>query len=158
MYQIYVNINISLIISTILKREDIMPKIMALDLGDQWVGIALSDTSLIFAKPNTTVNINDIEEFLSNFIEKENIKEIVIGYPKTLRGTESEQTLKVLNWKSQFENKFPEIKFVLWDERLSSKRAAALKPARTRDEKLKSHAIAAAFILDSYLSFLSSRI
>lgn len=134
-----------------------MSKIMALDLGDRWIGVALSDKSLFFAKPYQTISKDDIKEFLHKIIKEENIKNIILGYPKTLKGTESEQTKKVLEAKSEFEGIFSDINFILWDERLSSKRAQNLKPAKTKEEKLKSHAIAAAFILESYLLFLSSK-
>jgi len=43
---------------------------------------------------------------------------------------------------------------ILWDERLSSKRAASgTKKIMTKEEKVVSHSIAAAFILDSYLEY-----
>ena len=71
-----------------------------------------------------------------------------------MRGTESDQTKKVLAIYEELQKLFPETVFVLWDERLSSKRAQTASPARTKEEKLKSHAIAAAFILDSYLNYL----
>lgn len=131
-----------------------MSKIMALDLGDQWVGVALSDASRIFPKPYTTVTAADLEQFLSDIIKKETIEIIVIGYPKTMSGRESDQTKKVVNYKELLQTKFPDKQFVLWDERLSSKRAQTVGPNKSKEDKLKSHAIAAAFILDSYLGFL----
>ena len=52
--------------------------------------------------------------------------------------------------------KFPEITWIMWDERLSSKRAQVAKVGgkkkKTSEDKLKEHAIAAAFILDLYLT------
>jgi len=70
-----------------------------------------------------------------------------------MRGTESEQTRKVRAVFEKLEQKFPTTSWKMWDERLSSKRAANLKKATTKEDKIKSHAIAAAFILSSYLSF-----
>lgn len=130
-------------------------KIAALDLGDQWVGIALSDITRIFAKPYLTATINDYVHTLGTLLSQQEIAAVVIGYPKTMRGTESDQTKKVLVAHAELEKLFPEVLFVLWDERLSSKRAQTTSPARTKEEKLKSHSIAAAFILDSYLQYLS---
>lgn len=131
-----------------------MSKIIALDLGDKWIGVAISDESLLFARPYKTVDLENLENFLNNIIKEENIKKIVIGYPKTLRGTESQQTKKILITKEKLEKIFNNIEFILWDERSSSKRAEILKPAKNKEDKLKSHSIAAAFILESYLSFL----
>jgi putative Holliday junction resolvase len=129
-------------------------KIAALDLGDQWVGIALSDITRTLAKPFTTVTFYDYLPALKKIIDEQKPAAIVIGYPKTMRGTESDQTKKIVALHTELEKLFPETQFILWDERLSSKRAETASPARTKEEKLKSHAIAAAFILDSYLSYL----
>lgn len=133
-------------------------KIAALDLGDQWVGIALSDITRILARPHFTATINDYIEAIAKLLREQEIAAIVIGYPKTMRGTESDQTKKVLTAHAELEKTFPDVLFILWDERLSSKRAQTASPARTKEEKLKSHSIAAAFILDSYLQYLSMQL
>jgi putative Holliday junction resolvase len=134
-----------------------MSKIMALDLGDQWTGVALTDASRLFVRPYTTISRNELETFIETTIKKETVDLIVIGYPKTMKGGESEQTRKILAQKKVLEEKFPDMQFVLWDERLSSQRAQALSQAKNREEKLKSHALAAAFILDSYVIFLQAQ-
>lgn len=134
-----------------------MSKILALDLGDQWIGIAISDPSRILAKPLETVKPALLHEGLVRLIRDHMLEIIVIGYPKTMRGTESDQTRTVLATYEILKNQFPTITFVLWDERLSSKRAAQVKSEKTAQEKQKSHARAAAFILDSYLTYLSSQ-
>ncbi len=132
-----------------------MGKILALDLGARWVGTALSDSLKIIAQPHITVERPQLEIFLERIIEQERIEAIVIGYPKTLRGTVSEQTQHVLNEYEALKQRFSHVTFLLWDERLSSKRTETLRRIRTPEEKRKSHSIAAAFILDSYLTFLS---
>lgn len=129
---------------------------MALDLGDHWVGVALSDLSRMFARPYTTVTAAQLESFIAEAVLKEHIDLIVVGYPKTMKGGESNQTRKIVEQKESLEEKFPQTQFVLWDERLSSQRAQTVGSGRTRDDKQKSHAIAAAFILDSYITFLQS--
>jgi putative Holliday junction resolvase len=128
-------------------------KILALDIGDVWTGTALSDALGMFAKPYQTAETNKLVSFLSDLFKKESIEKIVIGHPRTMKGTSSEQTKKVEEAKVKLEQKFPEKTFILWDERLSSKRADLLKKATTKEEKIKSHSIAAAFILETYLQF-----
>ena len=135
-------------------------KILALDLGDKWVGSAISDGLGISCRPYGTVDIINTYSFLEKVLKEEDISKIVIGYPKTISGTESEQTLKVLKTKEELETKFKDLglKWILWDERLSSKRAAsAQKKTSHRDKqaKIDSHSIAAAFILQSYLDSLA---
>ena len=129
-------------------------KILALDVGDQWIGTALSDAIGLLAKPYKTVKPKDLHQFLTDLFTQEAISTIVIGYPITMRATESNQTQSTVKTKEELEKTFPTITWILWDERLSSKRAQTLKKAVTKEEKIKSHSIAAAFILESYLTYL----
>ncbi len=130
-------------------------KIAALDMGDQWIGIALSDSLQMIAAPFITVKNKELGTFLSTFLSEQSVVRVVVGCPITMRGTHSEQTKKVIAHKEVLEKIFPTVQFLLWDERFSSQRATALKPARTHEEKIKTHARAAAFILESYLSSLA---
>ena len=126
-------------------------KIVALDLGDQWVGVAMTDISRILARPHTTVTFNELEPFLTKLLADEPISTIVVGYPQTLRGTESEQTKKVVLQKEALEKKFTSVEWALWDERLSSKQAQGVGK---KGDKHHIHAKAAAIILDAYLARL----
>lgn len=130
-------------------------KILALDPGDVWVGTALADPLGITCKPYKTTTLEELETFLQETIEKESVSKIVVGYPKTLSGNESDQTKKIMALKEDLEQKFSNVTWILWDERLSSKRAENLKQTRTKEEKIKSHSVAAAFILQSYLDHQS---
>lgn len=132
-----------------------MSKIISLDLGDVWVGIALSDALHIIAQPLMTVKRNELESNLKELFEREAIDTVVVGYPRTLRGTLSEQTKKIIADKEKLEKLFPQLSWILWDERLTSKQAEKMKKITTKEEKLKSHARAAALILDSYLQYLT---
>ena len=107
----------------------------------------------MFAQPYKTTPTENLEQFITTLLQEEKIDTIVVGYPKTMRGTKSEQTKKIETVKQELEQKFSSVTWVLWDERLSSKRAAGLKKARTKEEKIHSHSVAAAFILESYLTF-----
>lgn len=132
-------------------------KIVALDLGEAWIGSALSDASRMFAKPYKTVTPKELIPFLNKLLEEEQIDTIVVGHPRTMKGTASEQTMLVEQQFEKLKGAFPALHWVLWDERLSSKRAAQQRTERTKEERQKGHSIAAAFILDSYLNFLSAQ-
>ncbi len=136
------------------KRPDqYTAKTLSFDIGDQWTGSALSDPLGFTAKPYKTVATKDLEEFIAKTMQQEQVKEVIVGYPITLRGTESLQTKKIVAKKEELEKAFPVLSWELWDERLTSKRAALLKKAKTKEEKLHAHSIAAAFILQSYLDY-----
>lgn len=125
-------------------------KLLALDLGDRWIGTALSDSSQLLARPYKTIEKKELISFLTKLFSDENINEIIIGNPKTLRGTDSQQTDKISSEKKTLEEAFPEKTWILWDERLSSKHAQNMRIAK---DKTEIHSIAAALILDSYLTY-----
>ena len=132
-------------------------KKLALDVGDKWVGSAISDALGITCKPYKTVEFDNLLSFIKNVITEEYIDTIIVGYPQTSKGTESDQTKKTVQIKNDLERELPQIKWILWDERLSSKRADSLKSGsfKTKEDKIKSHSIAAAFILQSFLDNLA---
>lgn len=129
-------------------------KILALDVGDVWTGTAISDAMGILAKPYKTITTRDLINEIGSIISQEKIARIVIGHPKTMRGTQSDQTKKTEQVAEQLKSTYPAIQWILWDERLSSKRADSLKKMNTKDAKIASHSIAAAFILSSYLEYI----
>lgn len=127
----------------------------ALDLGNVWTGVAISDPLNLFASPYKTIPTKELESFLQTFIQEESIDTILVGLPITMKGTESEQTKLTIQTKERLEKQFPQVSWRLIDERLSSKHADQLKRAKTKEEKIQSHSIAAAFILKAYLQFLN---
>lgn len=129
-------------------------KILALDPGDQHVGVAISDSLRFFANPYETVPAANLVSFLNKVLAAEAITIVVIGYPKTLKNTVSQQTTKVQLLHDQLVAQFPAVQFVLWDERLTSQAAAKYVNSRHKADRLRAHAIAAAIILDSYLAHL----
>lgn len=129
-------------------------KIAALDLGDRHIGTAISDNSKIVASPYKTITPQDLDALIKNLIENEQVTLILVGHPKTMRGTKSEQTLKVEAEFARLKSKFSTIEWKLIDERLSSQHANKIKRATTKEEKLKSHSIVASLLLESYLQFI----
>jgi putative Holliday junction resolvase len=129
-------------------------RILALDLGDRWIGSALSDASHIIATPYKTIEADQLESFIATTIPEYRIETVVLGLPQTLRGTESEQTKKVYALKEALEQKFTNVAWVFWDERLTSKQATQIKRPQDKADKLQSHSVAAAIILRGYLDHL----
>lgn len=137
-------------------------KILALDLGDKWVGTAIAHPLGITCKPYITIELKELKQFLAKVIPLEGVGTVVVGYPKTVSsGGESDQTRRVVALKEELEHYFEVVEkkpvtWVLWDERLSSKRASVVQQHRHDPEsKKKSHSVAAAFILQSYLDHLA---
>lgn len=133
-----------------------MSRILALDLGDAWVGTALSDPLGITCRPYQTVKTGELNAFLTKAIQVEEIATIVVGHPKTLTGTSSDQTKRVEAMQAELAKLFPAITWVWVDERLSSRRAITHQQQvknqkRSAQSKQEVHSIAAAFLLQVYL-------
>lgn len=129
-----------------------MKTTIALDVGDKWTGVAIADPMGIIARPLTTFETRHLATGLVGLIEEHTVGLIVVGLPKTLENNESQQTTKVRVFTEKLRAQFTQVEWIFWDERLTSKRAAQLHQTKTPAAKLRSHAIAAAFILDGYLA------
>ena len=132
-------------------------RIAAVDMGDVWTGVALSDPSGLVVKPYATYESAHLLKELALLFEKERVTKVIIGYPQTMRGTESEQTKKIINTTETIKKEFPDITFIMLDERNTSKEAIKFgkKGIKTKTEKLREHAIAAALLLKSYLDYIN---
>lgn len=130
-------------------------KVLGLDPGDVWIGVAISDALGISCRPLSTITLDELETFLTTILSKEAIDTIVVGYPLTMKGLQSDQTKKIILLKEALEKKFTKAHWLLWDERLSSKRAQTTQTsgAQSKEARHKEHAIAAAFILQGYLDW-----
>ena len=135
---------------------NMLNRILAIDYGDKKVGLALSDPMKIIAKPYKTI-INDSKESLlidiNQIIKLKDVNEIVVGLPKTLKNTYSEQTHKVKEFIDFITNSL-DINIVVVDERLSSieaKRSLINQGIKTGHNKKDIDMTAAALFLQNYL-------
>tara|TARA_B100000131_G_scaffold95965_1_gene92978 strand:+ start:605 stop:1024 length:420 start_codon:yes stop_codon:yes gene_type:complete len=131
-------------------------RILAIDYGDKKVGLALSDPMKIIAKPYKTI-INDSKESLlidiNEIIKLKDVNKIVVGLPRTLKNTYSEQTHKVKEF-IDFITDSLDINIVVVDERLSSieaKRSLINQGIKTGHNKKDIDMTAAALFLQNYL-------
>jgi len=131
-------------------------RILAIDYGDKKVGLALSDPMKIIAKPYKTIINNSKESLLSDIIQiiqLKDVNEIVVGLPKTLKNTYSEQTYKVKDFIDYITGSL-DINVVIVDERLSSieaKRSLIAQGIKTGHNKKDVDMTAAALFLQNYL-------
>ena len=131
-------------------------RILAIDYGDKKVGLALSDPMKIIAKPYKTITNDSKESLLSDIIQiiqLKDVNEIVVGLPKTLKNTYSEQTYKVKGFIDYITSSL-DINVVIVDERLSSieaKRSLINQGIKTGHNKKDVDMTAAALFLQNYL-------
>jgi putative holliday junction resolvase len=67
----------------------------------------------------------DLTRFLWRLVREEDVSEIVVGVPRTLGGDVGFQARKVLDRLDALKNELPEVRFVEWDERLTTRMAVA---------------------------------
>jgi len=126
-------------------------KIIAFDIGDVHTGVAHADDLGIIAVPFITIATAELAAWLARLMQREPLETIVVGYPKTMKGTESQQTKTTQARVEQLKAQFPTIKWIFVDERLTSKDAQRIMRTKKKRDKQKEHAIAAAIILGIYL-------
>lgn len=134
---------------------------MAIDYGEKNFGLALSDPSGKIAQPVGRIVRNNLATNLKKILQlvKENeIKEIVIGLPKSLDGSIGEKAKETITFTEELKNFFSQNKLslpvVFWDERLTSKEAEkVLLSADLSRKKRKGlrDQLAACLILQNYL-------
>lgn len=135
-------------------------RVLGLDIGDRWTGVAVSDPSGIICKPLKTVQTADLEQFLVDFVTTENVPEVVYGMPLTCMGNAGEQakkTKEIVEKLKEIVTKrvLNKVEFTAWDERRTSKMAKSSMMASGRTSKDDEHSVAAAFILQNYMDFKS---
>lgn len=123
---------------------------MAVDVGTKRIGVALAHYIARLPRPLTTLHSSDqsITELLA-LAEKEGVRELVVGLPRSIDGSSSEQTRYSEAFAEQL-RAATTIPVHLVDETLTSVQAeAALKG--TQYDKADVDALAACFILERFL-------
>ena len=131
-------------------------RVMAIDLGEKRIGIAVSDSLQLVAKGHSVIKRKSRREDFARyqqFIAEQDIKLVVMGLPVPLSGVEGDKAAWVRDYTADLQQHLT-IPIVLWDEALSTKRAE--ESLRAQGKKLKKikeriDAVAAAFILQDYL-------
>jgi putative Holliday junction resolvase len=115
-------------------------------------GVAVSDPERVIARPLEVVPSTELSGFLGRLVRDEGVSEIVVGVPRTLRGDVGFQARKVLDRLDGLKNELPGVRFVEWDERLTTRLAVAKARGgkETKQTRRVDH-LAAARMLQEYL-------
>ncbi len=129
---------------------------LGLDIGDNRIGVALSDPENILASPLTIIDRSrereDAEAIIS-IIHQYQVGRVVVGLPRSMNGSVGKQADKVQTFVQQLCHQI-EIPVEFRDERLTTVAAKRLiQAARTKKNRRKPRddAVAAAIILQAYL-------
>ena len=133
-----------------------MGRILAIDYGLRRVGLAVTDPMQMLAIPLDTIDTPKIIQYLKDYILKENVETIILGFPKNMDGNDTDATPIVEKFNLELSTNFPNIPIKLVDERLTSRMAkqtlidAGYKKKDRKNKKLVD-TVAAALILQTYL-------
>jgi putative Holliday junction resolvase len=133
-----------------------MARILAIDYGKKRTGLAVTDPLQIIANGLTTVNTQELFDYLKAYIAKEDVEKIIIGLPYQLDGSPTDATPSVLHCIRRLKNSFPAIPIVPVDEQFSSKMASRAMvemgmKKKDRQKKELVDEIAATILLQEYM-------
>jgi putative holliday junction resolvase len=136
-----------------------MLKAIGIDFGLKRTGFAITDDSGIIASPLETIDSRDLPSYLKKIIETKKIKLIVIGFPLSMDGSDTDITENVRQFEKFVKGSYPTLEVVLYDERMTSKIAqkALIQISRKEQRKQKGliDKMSAAIILQDYMNSLS---
>lgn len=134
-------------------------RIMGLDFGSKTVGVAVSDSLLMTAQGIEIIRRKEENKLrrtlarIEELILEYGVREIVLGCPKNMNGTEGVRVELTEEFKDKLERRTG-LPVTLWDERLTTVAAdRTMMEAGIRRESRKEYVdmIAATLILQGYL-------
>ncbi|NLI60547.1 MAG: Holliday junction resolvase RuvX [Clostridiales bacterium] len=138
-------------------------RILAMDVGDRRIGMAVSDIMGWTAQGIETLERRndkyDIEK-IAKAIDLYNPEKIVLGLPRNMNGTIGPQGEKVKEFGQLLKEEVYKGEIIYWDERLTSVLANRIMidaDLSRRKRKKNVDMMAAVFILQSYLDYINNQ-
>lgn len=106
-----------------------MPRLMALDIGEARIGVALSDASGFLASPYTTLHVTrneaDTWKAIQHVIDETEAEGLIVGLPVSLDGEIHAQAERIIAFTERLKAHIA-LPVTFWDERLSTVEAERL--------------------------------
>jgi len=131
-------------------------RVLALDVGDRRIGVAISDPLGLSAQPLETIERHGNETAVARVIEiigSYGVVEIVVGIPYGSQGQLTQQAQKIERFAKRLAARAG-VPVVRWDERhttITAERVLLEADARREKRKLVRDKMAAAILLQDYL-------
>lgn len=131
-------------------------RLVGIDVGTKWIGLARTDLLKTVANPIGTYHYEAVFDKLEELVEEENVEMFVVGWPLTPSGQEGRAIKMVEKFLTELSSKFPDIEIQKIDERYTTKEAVramveAGVPKMKRRESDRINQAAAAIILQKYI-------
>jgi putative Holliday junction resolvase len=131
-------------------------RVMALDVGERRIGVAMSDPTRILASPYTTLRAQPREraiEQIAALVRQNEVAAMVVGLPLTLSGEVGPQAHAVQTFAKELEAALS-IPLHLFDERLTTVAAERMMidlGMKPEQRKARIDEVAASIILQDFL-------
>ena len=147
---------------------DAHPRILALDVGDRRIGLAITDALGLTAQPLFTLHRTTLRadlKAIARFVRQHKVAAVVVGNPLHADGSPSAQAAKAQAFAASLQEQHPELAHHRLDERMTplaahalldaaghSARTAGRSHGKTIDRKDLIDQVAATLLLESFLS------
>jgi putative Holliday junction resolvase len=138
-----------------------MGRIIGVDYGQKRIGLAVTDPLQIFASPLTTVSPAEFDNFIIEYLKKNEVDAFVIGYPVQMNNKPSESVIQINPFIKKLKKTYPDKHIHLADERFTSQMALRTMidggvKKKDRQDKSMVDKISASIILQSFLDTRSN--
>lgn len=125
--------------------------LLGLDVGEKRIGMALANEVARIPSPLGIVSPEELVTDFGNIVQDHNVKEIIVGLPTRIDGTDSEQTRKIRAFAETLKQQ-TNLEITFADESLSSRDARELiaKNKKYKDRKYYDD-LSACYILEEHL-------
>ena len=133
-----------------------MARILAIDYGKKRTGLAVTDELQIIANGLTTVATATLVDFILDYVKREPVERIVVGLPKQMNNTPSENMCRIEPFVNRLRKLLPDIPVEYHDERFTSVLAhqailaSGIGKMARRNKELVDE-VSATIILQSYM-------
>jgi len=131
-------------------------KYIGLDFGEKTIGVAISHngrtaTGVTTLRRKDPAALRPCLKELKTILRENDIRNIVLGFPKNMDGEDSVRCADTLAFKEKMERYFKNVTVILWDERLSTLAVSRVFEGKRRAYKKSVDEMAAVYILQGYL-------
>ncbi len=95
-------------------------RVLAIDYGRSRTGLAVTDPLQLIAGGLATVPTAELESYLTDYLGREQVERIVVGMPRQMDGTDSENMKRIAPFVNRLHKLFPGMPVDMCDERFTS--------------------------------------
>ena len=95
-------------------------RVLAIDYGKKRTGLAVTDPLQIIANGLCTVATTDLERYLLDYVAREPVERILVGWPRQMNGEDSENMVRITPFVNRLRKLLPTTPVELIDERFTS--------------------------------------